>query len=163
MTKAIPNSKLRNVAGAFPTGISVVCVRDQEGNIVGMTVNSFLSVSLKPALILFSADNESHFFKHCKIGSPLSFNMLTDKQKHLSDVFSGSLHDKSLVDFEEIDGFPIFKDAMAWYKTHIDSIIKSGDHHLVICKIFDCWRNEKREPLLFYNGYRTIGPELKEQ
>ena len=49
----IDGKRLRQVAGAFPTGVTVVTTEKEDGSIHGMTASSFLSVSLDPALVSF--------------------------------------------------------------------------------------------------------------
>ena len=152
--------KLRNVAGAFPTGIAVVSLLDRNGEVRGMTINSFLSVSLDPPLILFAASTESGFVELCSIGSELSFNILSEDQKSISDQFAGIETEKNTAIFSHEDKFMKLEGASAWYKTKVRDLISAGDHVLVICDIIDCSRNSDKNPILFHSGYRKIGDLL---
>lgn len=162
MLTKINEDKLRKVAGAFATGIAVASVIDEAEKLIGMTVNSFLSVSLDPPIILFSAGKESRLLNYCQEGKKLSLNILSASQKDLSDYFAGIPSDKNQASYEQENEFIRFHDAMAWYKTTIRETIDAGDHTLVLLDIIDCERNDNSEPLIFYKGYRTAGHIINE-
>ncbi len=156
MESTLEHEKLRHVAGAFATGIAVALVMDLDYTPVGMTINSFLSVSLDPPLILFSAANDSKMLEFCHDGSEVSFNILSEEQREVSNYFAGMSHENKPHIFREGKHI-LIPNAMAWYKTQIDQIVSSGDHKLIICKVIDCGRDESKTPIIFYNGYRNIG------
>ena len=158
----IDQSKLRHVAGAFATGIGVAAIMDDDLNIYGMTINSFLSVSLTPPLVLFSADNKSNILKYCQEGKEMTINLLSDNQKEVSDHYAGYLDKSNGINIFTEGRFPLMADALAWYKLKINQLIPAGDHHLVLCDVLDCHRDDQKEPILFYKGYRTIGPVLED-
>ena len=162
MLKKIDEDKLRKVAGAFATGIAVASVMDEAEELIGMTVNSFLSVSLDPPILLFSAGKESRLLKHCEPGKKLSLNILSADQKNLSDYFAGLPVEINKSAFEREAEFIRFPGAMAWYKTSIRETVEAGDHHLILLDIIDCERNDNSEPLVFYKGYRTVSHTIKE-
>lgn len=162
MLTKINEDKLRKVAGAFATGIAIASVIAEDGELLGMTVNSFLSVSLDPPIILFSAGKESRLLKYCQAGSKISLNILSSSQKNLSDYFAGIPSDQDQPKFEKDGEYTRFQGAMAWYKTSVRETIEAGDHTLVLLDIVDCERNDNSEPLIFYKGYRTAGRNIKE-
>ncbi len=153
---AIDPQKLRDVAGAFATGITVVCSKNEKGEITGMTANSFLSVSLDPPLVLFSIQNEGNFLSQCKNGKELGISILSSQQKEISQQFAGLNSSDFEVEFFDIDGCPIIKGAMAWYRLKIREVRPVGDHHLITCLVLDLDRSDG-SPLIFYSGYRIIG------
>jgi flavin reductase (DIM6/NTAB) family NADH-FMN oxidoreductase RutF len=159
--ETIPESeKLRKVAGAFATGIAVVSLEDENQETLGMTVNSFLSVSLDPPLVLFSAGNNSRMLPYCKQDTALSINILSYAQKHISDHFAGFVNLEDRLKLKHFGDFVRIPEACAWYETRIEKLIDAGDHKLILCRIIDCERDEAAEPILFYKGYRTIGQEI---
>jgi len=160
MTTRIEADKLRFVAGAFATGIGIATVLDDTLKPVGMTINSFLSVSLDPPLVLFSAANDSRIVSCVEQGTEISINILSKDQKHLSDHFAAPL--KSGLDPTLLtEGrYAILPDAAAWYMLEVNKLIPAGDHQLVLCQVIDCWRDDTKEPIVFYNGYRNIGQSI---
>ncbi len=157
MTNTIDSLHLRNVAGAFATGIAVITIVTDQSEVVGMTINSFLSVSLDPPLVLFSAENTSNLLPFLGKDLKISIHILSEDQKSLSDYFAGN---SSLTDeFNlKIEGDLInIEDAMAGYHLKIQSLIPAGDHNLVLCEIIKCWRSDHKQPIIFYDGYRTTG------
>ena len=58
--------KLKEVAGSFPTGVTVVTIKKPSGDIHGMTASSFLSLSLNPPMILFSVKKENEILRFIK-------------------------------------------------------------------------------------------------
>lgn len=153
-------NKLRTVAGAFATGIAVVSVIDENEEVLGMTINSFLSVSLDPPMILFSAANDSRILDYCTNGSKLSINILSDSQKQISNHFAGIPTGEHTIRMHRDGEFILLPDCIAWYKLSIDNTIEAGDHHLVLCNILDCDREPGVKPVIFYDGYRKIGEQV---
>lgn len=153
----IDEDKLRHVAGAFATGIAVVSIMDNSGNVSGITVNSYLSVSLDPPLILFSLGNDSKILPSLKKDLPISLNILSEEQKSLSDFYAGYPSAIENVPLFTEGRFVIIPNASAWYQLSVHEIHPAGDHHLILCKVLDCGRDEHKKPILFYNGYRDIG------
>jgi len=152
--------KLRNVAGGFATGITVVSVETNDKQIKGMTANSFLSVSLDPPLVLFSVQNEGTFLDHCHIGTSIGISILGDHQKFVSEQFAGLNSEDQAIEFIQKGNCKIILDSLGWYQTNIKEMITVGDHRLIICNILDLDRNELASPLLYYSGYKNIGKDL---
>jgi len=83
---AIEKNFFRQVMGRFATGVTVVttCVRE---NLVGLTVNSFCSVSLDPPLVLVCIDLNSSTLPYFRESGSFVVNILSDQQEHLSRCF----------------------------------------------------------------------------
>ena len=64
MDKDLRETKFKTVMGNYPTGVTVVTTVDKDGTPVGLTVNSFASVSLDPTLVLWSIDHKSFNFRY---------------------------------------------------------------------------------------------------
>ena len=78
----------RVLMGRFATGVTVVTY-DCDGQPGGLTVNGFLSVSMRPPLVLVSVRSQSRFSGHMHIGSRYGVNLLAEKQQYLSAHFAG--------------------------------------------------------------------------
>ena len=158
MVKQFDSKVLRDVAGSFPTGITVICMRNVENDPVGITANSFLSLSLDPPLVSFSVMKESHLLQNLEIGATACISILSNTQKEISDHFAG-IKKISKINFEENIEGDIIEGCLGWYITKVEQLIPAGDHYLVICRVLNLGKNEG-EPIMFYNGYRQIGEEL---
>lgn len=158
-TKIDPK-KLRNVAGAFATGITIVCVEDNDNGIHGMTANSFLSVSLDPPLVLFSVNDNAKILEYLSIGKRVGISILCDDQKLVSNQFAGFNEEDIEIEFSKSEDCHLIKDAMAWYSTSVHEIIQAGDHYLILCNVLDLDRDENKSPILYYSGYKSIGNNI---
>lgn len=154
--KNLHSKKLREVAGAFATGITVVTTKTSEGNIKGMTANSFVSISLSPALVGFFVMSDGSFMEPLKINSSIGISILSSEQEVVSNQFAGFNKEDIEIKYEDDKEFPIIKNALAWYKTKVVSIELIGDHHFIVCSVKDLFRNKNKNPLLYYSGYKTF-------
>ena len=87
--KKVNTNNFKKTLSKFSTGITVVCVKNNN-SIYGKTVNSFNSLSLKPPMVLFSLGNYSSSIKKFSKTKFLSINILSSKQKKLSDNFAST-------------------------------------------------------------------------
>lgn len=157
MNTTIDSKKLRNVAGAFATGITVVTTEREDGSIHGMTANSFLSVSLNPPLVAFSVKETGSMAKYLKVGKKVGISILADDQEVVSNQFAGWNDPPVAIEMDvHHNGVQTVKNCLAWYCTEIAQIIPAGDHHLVLCSVTDLNRSEKGKPLLYFAGYKSV-------
>ena len=93
--KKVNTNNFKKTLSKFSTGITVVCVKNNN-SIYGKTVNSFNSLSLNPPMVLFSLGNYSSSIKQYSKTKFLSINILSSKQKKLSDNFASiKIHKKN--------------------------------------------------------------------
>lgn len=157
MNTTIDSKKLRNVAGAFATGITVVTTKKEDGSIHGMTANSFLSVSLNPPLVAFSVKEIGSMVRYLKEGKKVGISILSEQQEIVSNQFAGWNDPPIEIEMDiHNNGIHTIKNCLAWYCTEIKSIIPAGDHYLVLCKVLDLDRSEEKKPLLYYSGYKSV-------
>ncbi len=110
-TSLIDARELRNCFGKFATGITVITSVAKDGSKIGLTVNSFSSLSLDPPMILWSLDNRSHNLEELKEASHFAVNVLASNQMEISNHFASRVEDK----FEELEtiegkcGIPLLK------------------------------------------------------
>jgi flavin reductase (DIM6/NTAB) family NADH-FMN oxidoreductase RutF len=151
----IDNRILRNVASAFATGVTVVTIeKDQE--VYGMTANSFLSVSLSPALVLISVQKSGKMHPLLKKDKALAISILEAGQTLVSEYYAGKIDNGYQPDYHQTDGdWHTIPNCLAWYHTHIVKRIDGGDHTLVLCEVKSLGRNEG-DPLLYFSGYKRI-------
>lgn len=151
------SKKLRQVAGAFATGITIVTVQKTDGIVHGMTANSFVSISLDPPLVAFSVKETGSMVPHLAVGKKIGISILSDQQEAVSNQFAGWNDPPIVVSMEQHSlGVQTVKDCLAWYCTEIERIIEAGDHLLILCRVLDLERSEGGQPLLYYAGYQKF-------
>jgi hypothetical protein len=80
--------RFRNALGQFPTGVVVATARAAAGELVGMTMSSFNSVSLDPPLILFSVHRQAHSFAVWQRIERRAISVLNEEQEQVSNQFA---------------------------------------------------------------------------
>lgn len=150
---------LRNLLGSCPTGVGIVTTRAADGRRIGLTVNSFASLSLDPPLVLWSLGNRSsnlHVFRDC---SHFAINILSHDQEHLARRFSDStVQDKfeGIVSSEVPEGIPVIDGAMTTLVCANDHTRTVGDHLLLVGRVVRTGAGDG-EPLVFHAGrFRSL-------
>lgn len=145
---------LRNMLGSYPTGVAIVTTRTADGRDVGLTINSFASLSLDPPLVLWSLVNHSpnlSVFRDCQ---HFTINVLAEGHKELAMRFANPRVENK---FEGVDvhitpeGVPALQGAIATLVCANHKQDHIGDHLLMIghvCRI----GSEAGVPLVFHGG-----------
>ena len=150
--KKVNIKNFKKTLSKFSTGITIVCIRDNN-SIYGKTVNSFNSLSLNPPLVLFSLGNYSSSIKRFLNTKYLSINILSSKQKKISDNFASSTPKIEHIKFIEVKNKTvIIPNCIANLECKVIDSIKKGDHIIFICKILELQSNDKLKPLIYYNS-----------
>lgn len=154
----------RDAMGTFATGVCIVtCAPNDKGQgPVGVTVNSFTSVSLTPPLVLWCLANDSDRFDAFHDATAFCVNILSESQKELSIRFAEDGSDFSRVDMEVWDtGAPVFTQALATLECAVDAVHEGGDHAILVGRATRVLMRSKAAPLVYYRGcYSGItGPE----
>ena len=138
----------------FITGITIVTLGDSKKGFYGCTMNSFTSLSLNPPQILFCVDNRNSFIKEFKKNTLVNINILSDKQKDLSNKFASSpeLRWKDTKFKVSKNDVPFFQDSLVVIETVIDKKIFSGDHLIIICGLRKIIHLKKGNPLVYFEG-----------
>ena len=138
----------------FITGITIVTLGDSKKGFYGCTMNSFTSLSLNPPQILFCVDNRNSFIKEFKRNTLVNINILSDKQKDLSNKFASSpeLRWKDTKFKVSKNDVPFFQDSLVVIETVIDKKIFSGDHLIIICGLRKIVHLKKGNPLVYFEG-----------
>jgi flavin reductase (DIM6/NTAB) family NADH-FMN oxidoreductase RutF len=153
---AFTSKDFRTALGIFPTGIAVVTARGPDGQLQGMTVSSFNSVSLVPPLVLFSIARKAVSFSVWQTADVWGISVLSDKQDGLSTRFAQSGPDKWL-GFEPIagaTGVPLIPGALAHFECARHALHDGGDHVIFIGRVVGLGRvpASASRPLVFYSG-----------
>lgn len=157
-TPAFDVREFRSALGVFPTGVTVVTTRALDGSLVGLTVNSFSSLSLAPPLVLWSLNSNSPSLSMFRDGSHFTVNILAQEQANLAQRFASRIANK----FEGIEfrtgagGTPLITDCAAWLECRTHSHQDAGDHILFIGEVERFERTDKK-PLIFCGGKYVFG------
>jgi flavin reductase (DIM6/NTAB) family NADH-FMN oxidoreductase RutF len=153
-----PARRLRRALGCYPTGVTVVTARAADGRAVGLTVNSFASLSLDPPLLLWSLANRSPSLRVFRSASHYAINVLAQGQQALAlrfadpkvpDKFEGvALHQAPEPVASQA---PLLEGALAWFVCASRDAIETGDHTLFIGRMVDHAMGAG-EPLVFQGG-----------
>ena len=157
MTRAAVEPRVfRNVMGRFSTGVAVVTFL-RDGQPAGITVNSFLSVSTDPALVLVSLRRESSVTSHLQVGDCYGVNFLSEAQQDLSTPFAGKPVEGIKLNFQDQQGTPLLPGSLAHVVARVVDVHPAGDHFLYIAAIEHLWQGPEAKPLIFYSGkYKQI-------
>jgi len=141
--------QFRRALGNFATGVTIVTAQNAQGEKVGVTANSFNSVSLDPPLILWSIDKNSSSFPVFEQATHFAVNILSGSQIELSNKFSRRNIDKyDGTSYQTGSGqAPILDHCSAVFECERHEIIEGGDHWIIIGKVVR-FRDEGRSPLV---------------
>jgi flavin reductase (DIM6/NTAB) family NADH-FMN oxidoreductase RutF len=152
--------EFRRALGNFATGIAVVTTSSLESGMVGITANSFNSVSLDPPLVLFSLDRRAYSLPAFHTAGHFAINLLRDNQRHLSQIFATALIDKwENVSYELWNtGCPILSDGLANFECKTQHIYDGGDHLIFVGRVDKLRYDPAGAPLLYFRGaYHRLG------
>lgn len=153
MPAALNARELRQVLGCYPTGVAVMATRDMLGDSVGLTCNSFTSVSLSPPLVLWCLALYSPSLPAFLDASHFSINVLSAGQSALSRRFSAPIADR----FEGVEhttgagGIPLITGCAAYLECRNETRHYVGDHVVFIGHVLRCARSTHK-PLVFSEG-----------
>jgi flavin reductase (DIM6/NTAB) family NADH-FMN oxidoreductase RutF len=146
-----PAVAFRRTLGMFATGVTVLTARVGE-QVHGMTANAFMSVSLRPPLVLISIDRRAKMGALLHEETRFGVSVLEARQTGLSDRFAGRVGD-DLPDatFEIVHETPLVEGALAHLVARVVRSYWGGDHSLFLGQVEFARYGEGR-PLLFHGG-----------
>ena len=153
--------EFRVALGMFATGVTIVTARSAEGQVIGLTANSFNSVSLSPPLVLWSLAQAAASLSVFSAGSHYAINVLASDQKALAERFASKGADRwTGVAFDEgAGGAPLLHGAAATFECFNRSRYEEGDHVIFVGEVERCTHRHGASPLLFHGGrYYTEHP-----
>ncbi len=147
-----PAIAFRRTLGMFATGVTIITTRSGE-TVHGMTANAFMSVSLRPPLVLVSVDRRARMSNLLHEGTRFAVNVLEAGQAMLSDRFAGRVVVDEEVEprFELVHDTPLVEGALAHLISRVVRSYWGGDHSLFLGQV-EYARYGEGEPLLFHGG-----------
>jgi len=148
----------RDVLGRFGSGVTIVTASSTNGP-VGMTCQSFSSVSLRPPLVMFVPAKTSRAWPVIRGVGHFTVNLLATGQDGLSNQFARSGGDK----YADVSwtpsslGDPRLDGSLAWIDCTVHAVHEAGDHYLVVGRVEALVTGSAEDPLLFYrSAYRHL-------
>jgi len=144
----------RAALGMFATGVTIVTARGPGGAPVGITANSFNSVSLSPPLVLWSLARVAGSMPAFERGSHYAINILAAEQHALAVRFGKKAIDRFAgVAFREgAGGAPVLEGSAAVFECFNRSRYEEGDHVIFVGEVEHCERRPGAQPLIFHGG-----------
>lgn len=144
---------LRTALGTFPTGVTIITAAGRDGAPVGLTVNSFGSVSLDPPLLSWSLRRTSPLLEYFAVGRRCAIHVLRAEQEGLARRFATPGVDRfaSVAWRAGHEGVPILAGALARFECRTEIIHEVGDHWLLLARL-ERHATEDGLPLLFADG-----------
>lgn len=144
---------LRDAMGCFATAVTVVTTL-KDGVAIGVTVNSFNSVSLDPPLVLFSLAHDATALQAIRESDRFAVNVLGEDQQDFSQRFATSGIDA----LEDVPNCPgptgcaLIEGAIAHFDCRLEQAIEAGDHTILIGRVEAVTHQMSGEPLMYYRG-----------
>ena len=154
LAPSFSTQEFRAALGMFATGVTIVTARGPNGTPVGLTANSFNSVSVSPPLVLWSLARTAGSMPAFERGSHYAINILAAEQHALAERFSSKAADRfaDLVFREGAGGAPILEGAVAVFECFNRSRYEEGDHVIFVGEVERCSWREGASPLLYHGG-----------
>lgn len=149
----------RDALGCFATGVTVVTAMTEEGLPIGLTANSFTSVSLDPPLLLVCIANNAGSAPVLREAKQFAVNVLQIGQQPTSNRFAGKGEDRFSATPWETGSFgtPVLSGSLASFECARDAVHDGGDHFILVGRVQRAIFEPRRDPLLYFKGkYRRL-------
>ncbi|WOF74057.1 flavin reductase family protein [Parvibaculaceae bacterium PLY_AMNH_Bact1] len=150
----LDSRSFRNALGEFATGVAIVTTQVGDDAPIGITVNSFSSVSLDPPLVLWCLDKGSDRLEAFEKCEGFTINILAAAQQELSNRLSRSGHphlDGIPVD-KGVNGCPYLSEALATFECDVHARHDAGDHIIMVGRVKAFQQPSAETPLIYHRG-----------
>jgi flavin reductase (DIM6/NTAB) family NADH-FMN oxidoreductase RutF len=149
---------LRDAFGCFATGVTVITSQTATGERIGLTANSFTSVSLDPPLLLFCPANTASALAGLRTAARFAVNILSPADQAVADRFTMKGIDRFAdADWQDWDGIPVLATAKAAFACTLHADHDGGDHRIIVGHIRRFGLAAHADSLLYLHGrYRQI-------
>jgi flavin reductase (DIM6/NTAB) family NADH-FMN oxidoreductase RutF len=152
LTTATDPLELRSTYSCFPSGVVALC--GTNGGIpAGMSVSSFTTISLEPALVSVSVQKTSTTWPHLRRLPRLGISVLAEDQGAICRALAGRGDRFQNIDWRQTAEGAIFVEgATAGFDCSIVQEIEAGDHLIVLLEVQAMWADRSRQPLVFHHS-----------
>lgn len=149
------------IMGNYPTGVTIITTTKEDGTPIGLTANSFASVSLDPLMLLWSIDHRSSSLKAYTESGKFAVHVLAKDQVALCKTFASKHHDRfGTCDWElSSNGVPIIEGALGVFECKTFKAVEAGDHTVLIGEVVDLKVDREKEPMLYHRRVFGAIPE----
>ena len=151
-------SGLKQAMRVYPQGVAVATADSPDGP-KGITVSSFISVSLDPPLVLISIAKGSALHPLFSGAKTYAVSFLADDQKSVSDRFAGRTREKERFDgigfTKGVTGSPIIAGARAAIECRAWKVYDGGDHSILVGEVVAAKAFNSKRPLVYYSQQYT--------
>jgi flavin reductase (DIM6/NTAB) family NADH-FMN oxidoreductase RutF len=150
---AVSNEEFRRALGHFASSVTVVTTKCAGGELAGITVTAFSSLSLDPPLVLVCIDKRASLHDRLAMGRAFAVNMLADDQEVVSRRFAASGPEQfDGIGFSEGEtGSPLLDGVIAAIECRIVERFASGDHTIIVGQV-EATTIAEGKPLLYFRG-----------
>ena len=148
----------------FATGVTVVTTLDDEGQVHGMSANSFTSVCLEPPLVLVCVAHNTNTYRFVENRHNFGINVLSGGQEDIGRYFARKPEDRhGDVDYECYMtpgcNVPALKGVLVFFGCQVVSSHVHGDHTVYIAEVKEIHQGEGKDPLIFFQSrwYGEVG------
>src|ERR1700681_4436653 len=151
------SQEFRRALGAFATGVTIVTTRDSAGQDIGLTANSFNSVSLNPPMVLWSLSRHSLSLPAFIAAEHFAVHVLAATQDDLAQLFATRGADKfaGLAVERGPDSIPLLEGCAARFQCRTAYRYEGGDHVIFVGAVL-AFDQSERDPLVFHGGEYAI-------
>ena len=149
----------RDALGCFATGVTVVTAICPDGTPIGLTANSFTSVSLDPPLLLVCIANSAGSGATLRGADRFAVNVLQIGQQPTSNRFAGKGEDRFAATPWEMGEFgtPVLPGSLSSFECAREAVHEGGDHFILVGRVLKAIFEPRRDPLLYFRGkYRKL-------
>lgn len=147
----------------FATGVCVATSRDSAGKPVGMTINSFNSVSLDPPLILWTVGRQAPEYNAFCEASGYVIHILRDSESAVSNHFATPSDDKFTGQEFDLTGLPKMKNSWLLLECQAEQSFAAADHNILVGRVTAIENNSGDDSALLYysSSYRRVGTPVE--
>lgn len=144
----------RSVLSRLASGVVAVAGTDPYGGPIGLTVSSFVSVSLDPPLVSFCAARSSTTWPRLRAGGRVCVTILGERQTGAAARFAARGADRFRGVAWELSpgGLPVLDGGLAWLECTIETEHRAGDHDIVVCSVDRLGEAGGDGPLVRFRG-----------
>jgi len=154
----VEKAEFRRALGHFASAVTVVTAKFADGQMAGITVTAFSSLSLEPPLVLICIDKRARIHDRLQVGGFFAVNILAENQEFVSRRFASGEPDQ----FREIgyregsSGMPLIQGAIATAECRIVELLAGGDHTIVVGEVEATSVHEGKPLVYFRGGYSQL-------
>ena len=154
MPVTLDDVEIRHAMRRCVTGVTVLTTLDDSGNLIGLTANSFTSVSLEPPMVLICLGLRSRSYEHCIRRGNYAINVLASEQGDVARRFAvrGGSRDDACSWRLSDRGIPILERSLARFECTLTKHVLAGDHAILIGEVGAVSLGDDADPLVFHDG-----------